>query len=126
MFVPDFINSSQTTAEKPLIRYMHLSYLNAHLYTRMHIASWRPYLIKSENCSTCSNYRSCMIDCIRLISSQARAEKPLITYMHFSYLNAHFYTFMQIAPWQPYLIESENCSTCSNYRCFVIVCTRLH
>ena len=33
---------------------------------------------------------------------------------------------MQIASWRPYWIESKECLICSNYRCCVIVCTRLH
>ena len=33
---------------------------------------------------------------------------------------------MQIPSWQPYWIKSENCSMCSDYRCYVIVCIRLH
>ena len=59
-------------------------------------------------------------------SSQDRAKKTFITHMHLSYLNAQFYTFMQIVSWRPYLIESENCSICSNYRCCMIACTTLH
>ena len=66
LFALGIIDLCQARAEKPLITYMHLSYLNALLYTRMHTASWRPYLIKSENCSTCINYRCCMIVCTRL------------------------------------------------------------
>ena len=42
------------------------------------------------------------------------------------HINAQFCTFMQIASWRPYWTESENCSTCINYRCCVIVCTTLH
>ena len=46
--------------------------------------------------------------------------------MHLSYLNVQCYTCMLTASWWPYLIESENCSICSNFRCYVIVWTRFH
>ena len=151
-------------------------------YTFMQIVSCWPHWIKSENYSTCSNYRCCVIVCTRLHwfqssqgwqtfdyihaslipectvlhfyannfmaaiflhqkivrsasasgvvwlfpldfidSSQARAEKLLITHMHFPYQHAEFCTSMQIASWRPHLIKSKNCWSYSNYGCCLIV-----
>ena len=119
---PDVIDSCQERAEKPLITYMHLSYLNAQFYSFMQIAMWRPYWIELENCSMCSNYRVFVwLFALRFIDcSPSKAEKSSITNMHLSYLNTQFYAFMQIALWRPYRIKSENCSTCSNYRLSLI------
>ena len=46
LFAPGFIDSTQARAEKSLSPYMHLSYLNAELYTFMQIAAWQPYWIE--------------------------------------------------------------------------------
>ena len=91
-------------------------------FTFMQIASWQPYWIDSGNCFTCISYRCYLIIVPGFIDFNcAKAEKPLITHMHLQPLNAGFCTFMQISSRRPFWIESQNCLTCINYRCCVIV-----
>ena len=57
----------------------------------------RPYWIKSQNDLTCINYRCSVIIVPGFFDfCRTRAEQPLITYMHLSYLNGQFYTFRPI------------------------------
>ena len=56
-------------------------------------------------------------------SSWARAEKPLITYMHLAYLSFMFICKLRHGN---HIGSKQNWLTCSNYRCCGIVCTRLH
>ena len=95
---------------------------NCWILNFLQIASWWPYWIILQNCLMCINYRCCVIIVPGFIDFRySSTEKPLITRRHLQVRNAEFWTFLQIASWRPYWIESQNCSMCINYRCCVII-----
>ena len=114
--------SFDNKVEKALITHRHLSDLISKFFSILQISLWQPYWTESKNCFTCINYRCYVIIVPGFIDFNcAKAEKHFITHLHLQLLNAGFCTFMQIRSRRPFWIESQNCLTCINYRCCVIV-----
>ena len=82
MIVVGFIDFNSVKAVKPLITHMHLQQLNAEFCNFIQISSRRPFWIKSQNRSTCTNCRCCITAMQGFTDfRQMRAEKPLIIHM---------------------------------------------